>query len=58
MVIDKLESKKSGRMHTYRVHQIGIMQKVKSLCLINEALRHEDVKGNGCIDPRILDLRH
>jgi hypothetical protein len=27
-----------------------------SLCLINEALRHEDVWGSECIDPRILDL--
>jgi hypothetical protein len=27
-----------------------------SLGLINEAPRHEGVRGNGCIDPRILDL--
>jgi hypothetical protein len=35
-----------------------MMIKVKaklSLCLTNKALRHEDVWGNGCIDPRILD---
>jgi hypothetical protein len=31
--------------------------KVKvSLCLINEALLHEDVWGRGCIDPCFLDL--
>jgi hypothetical protein len=31
--------------------------KVKlSLCLTNEAVRHEDVWGSGCIDPRFLDL--
>jgi hypothetical protein len=29
-----------------------------SLCLTNKALRHEDVWGNGYIDPRILELRH
>jgi hypothetical protein len=28
-----------------------------SLCLTNEALHHEDVCGNGCIDPRIFYLR-
>jgi hypothetical protein len=27
-----------------------------SLCLTNKALRHEGVWGNGCIDPRFLDL--
>jgi hypothetical protein len=27
-----------------------------SLCLTNSELRHEDVWGSGCIDPRILDL--
>jgi hypothetical protein len=27
-----------------------------SLCLIDKALRHEDVWGTGCIDPGILDL--
>jgi hypothetical protein len=27
-----------------------------SLCLINKALRCEDVWGNGCIDPHFLDL--
>jgi hypothetical protein len=26
------------------------------LCLTNQALRHEDVSGSGCIDPHILDL--
>jgi hypothetical protein len=32
--------------------------KVKfSLVLTNWELRHEDVRGSGCIDPRILDLR-
>jgi hypothetical protein len=31
--------------------------KVKlSLCLANQALRHEDVWGSGCIDPHFLDL--
>jgi hypothetical protein len=31
--------------------------KVKlSLCLINKALRHEGVRGSGCIDPHFLDL--
>jgi hypothetical protein len=34
-----------------------INNKVKlSMCLSNEALRHEDVLGSGCIDPRVLDL--
>jgi hypothetical protein len=28
-----------------------------SLCLTNQALSHEDLWGNGCIDPRFLDLR-
>jgi hypothetical protein len=27
-----------------------------SLCITNEALRHEDVWGSGCIDPHFLDL--
>jgi hypothetical protein len=27
-----------------------------SLCWTNKALHHEDVRGNGCVDPRILDL--
>jgi hypothetical protein len=27
-----------------------------SLCLTNSALRHEDVWGSACIDPRFLDL--
>jgi hypothetical protein len=27
-----------------------------SLCLTNQALRHEGVRGSGCIDLRILDL--
>jgi hypothetical protein len=32
-------------------------KKVKlSLCLANQALRHEDVSGSGCIDPHSLDL--
>jgi hypothetical protein len=32
-------------------------KKVKlSLCLTNQALRHESVRRSGCIDPRILDL--
>jgi hypothetical protein len=32
-------------------------KKVKlSLRLTNETLRHEDVWGSGCIDPRFLDL--
>jgi hypothetical protein len=26
------------------------------VCLIIQALRHEDVLGNRCIDPRTLDL--
>jgi hypothetical protein len=31
--------------------------KVKlSPCLTNEALRHEGVRGSGCIDPHFLDL--
>jgi hypothetical protein len=31
--------------------------KVKlSLCLTNQAIRHEGVWGSGCMDPRILDL--
>jgi hypothetical protein len=31
--------------------------KVKlSLCLTNWALRHEDLRGTGCIDPRFLDV--
>jgi hypothetical protein len=31
--------------------------KVKlSLCLTNQALRHEDVWGSGCINPCFLDL--
>jgi hypothetical protein len=35
----------------------AINSKVKlSMCLINKALRHEDVWGSGCIDPRFLDL--
>jgi hypothetical protein len=28
----------------------------KFLCVDNEALRHEDVWGRGCVDPRILVL--
>jgi hypothetical protein len=33
------------------------LEKVKlSLSLTNYALPHEDVGGNGCIDPRFLDL--
>jgi hypothetical protein len=33
------------------------MYKVKlSLCSTNESLRHEDVWGSGCTDPRFLDL--
>jgi hypothetical protein len=33
------------------------LKKVKlSLCLTDYALRHEDVWGSGCIDPRFLDL--
>jgi hypothetical protein len=36
---------------------IIIIIKVKlSLCLTNYALRHEDVWGSGCIDPRFLEL--
>jgi hypothetical protein len=27
-----------------------------SLCLSNKALRHEEVWGSGCINPRFLDL--
>jgi hypothetical protein len=27
-----------------------------SICLTNKALRHEDVWGNGCIDPHFLNL--
>jgi hypothetical protein len=34
-----------------------ITEKVKlSLCLTNQALRHEDVWRSGCIDPHFLDL--
>jgi hypothetical protein len=33
-----------------------LRRKVKSLCLTNYTLRHENVWGSGCIDPRILDL--
>jgi hypothetical protein len=29
---------------------------MKSLCLINQALRHEGVWGSGCIDPRKYKL--
>jgi hypothetical protein len=38
---------------------LALMGKTKvklPLCLITEAVRHEDVWGSGCIDPRILDL--
>jgi hypothetical protein len=32
-------------------------EKVKlSLCLTNEALRHEDIWGSECIDPCFLDF--
>jgi hypothetical protein len=35
----------------------SVKKKVKlSLCFTNEALRHEDVWGSGCIDPHFLDL--
>jgi hypothetical protein len=35
----------------------GAWRKVKlSLCLTNEALRHEGVWGSGCIEPHFLDL--
>jgi hypothetical protein len=35
----------------------AVKGKVKlSLCLTNEALRHEGVWGSGCIDPHFLDL--
>jgi hypothetical protein len=38
--------------HTHLLHL-----KVKlSLCLTNEALRHEGAWGSGCIDPHFLDL--
>jgi hypothetical protein len=37
--------------------QVKEKKKVKlSLCLTNQALRHEDVWGSGHIDPHILDL--
>jgi hypothetical protein len=32
------------------------VKKVRSLCLTNQALRHEGVWGSGCIDPHFLDL--
>jgi hypothetical protein len=42
--------------HTKYSH-IAKLKKLKlSLCLINQALRHEDVWGSGGIDPCFLDL--
>jgi hypothetical protein len=42
---------------TYVIFINASRQKEKlSLCLTNYALLHEDVWGNGCMDPRILDL--
>jgi hypothetical protein len=34
----------------------GITNVKFSLCLVNYTLRHQDVCGSGCIDPRFLDL--
>jgi hypothetical protein len=42
-----------GRSHGYSLDKV---EKAKSLCLTNQALRHEDVWGSECIDPRILNL--
>jgi hypothetical protein len=33
-----------------------VRKKKRSLCLTNEALRHEGLWGSGCIHPRFLDL--
>jgi hypothetical protein len=35
---------------------VGKVKVKLSPCLTNEALRHEDVWGSGCIDPHFLDL--
>jgi hypothetical protein len=49
-------------MYLYISIEINILMirsKVKvnlSLCLTNDALRHEDVWGSGCIDPQFLDF--
>jgi hypothetical protein len=32
------------------------MVKIKSMCLTNWALRHEDVKESEGVDPRFIDL--
>jgi hypothetical protein len=49
----------SDQFHRHEIlkSHSGEVGKVKlSHFLINEALRHEDVWGSGCIDPRFLDL--
>jgi hypothetical protein len=45
---------------SYETNKNNICAKSKAvslfLCLTNQSLRHEDVWGSECIDPRILDL--
>jgi hypothetical protein len=47
----------SGLSRSYIISEVKGKSKVKlSLCVTNEALRHEDVWGSWCIDPHFLDL--
>jgi hypothetical protein len=52
--INKVASGKH-RLKAYENRIKGIKVKL-SLCLTNQALRHEGVWGSGCLDPQFLDL--
>jgi hypothetical protein len=53
-VVSQKKHEKS-RQCTY-AYTLSIEMKKVVLCLTNKALRHEGVRGSGCIDPRYLDL--
>jgi hypothetical protein len=40
----------------YERHRLTKILRKTSLCLTNQALRHEGVRRSGCIDPQFLDL--
>jgi hypothetical protein len=42
--------------HGFHCRETILKVRKLSSCLTNQALRHEGVCGNGCIDPRFLDL--
>jgi hypothetical protein len=48
----------SERQVQFIVDGCGAIKEVKGkvVPVLNQALRHEDVWGSGCIDPRFLDL--